>query len=102
MKEKILYILKLVIAPLFIGAVLYAITNKEEFFEVPLVIFGLILLIITVRRGVSNDKKNMNKYGKYKGDPNSIEAKQHRYKQIMLLIGALTCFLLSYVVFLLF
>ncbi len=101
MKRKIISISKLVLFPFVLGVILYSVTSGEEFFEVPLVVFGLIELIISVRKFVRNDKRNVRQRGTYKSDKNSVEYKSYVYSQSILLISAGINFLLSYIGFLL-
>ncbi len=100
-KTKITNIAILVLIPLIIGFVLYLIVQREEFFEVPLVVFGLIELLIVVRRFNKNDKKNLEKRGTYKNDKASVDYVAYKFTQMVLIYSALINFAISVLVLIL-
>jgi len=102
MKHSLRNIIILIIVPVVLGLIFTFAFQKEVIFEVTMIVFGLIELIILVSRINQFDKSNRTNQGTYKPDKSSREYLEYRYIQEILLVSALLNIALSYVYFMVF
>jgi len=100
MTKRIKSILILVMIPIFIGSIIYLITQNTNIFEIILIVFGASELIVYVRKGARTERHNMKSRGTYKADKKSVEYFIYKDSQKTLLIAAIITLALSYLAFL--
>ncbi|QWB95879.1 hypothetical protein KHQ89_08210 [Mycoplasmatota bacterium] len=102
MIKKIATILILSLVPFIPGAILAYIAGESRYLEIFLVIFALFELLALNIRFSRHDRKNMKRKGTFKRDKNNVQDQEYMHIQRVLIASALTNFVLSVLVFMIF
>lgn len=89
-----------ILIPIAIGLPLSLVYQDEIYFEVLLVVFGLIWFLILVARINSHDRENKVKTGSFRNDKTSLEYHDYITMQKMLFTAGIICLAISYIAFL--
>lgn len=89
-----------VLIPIVIGLPFSLAYHDEVYFEVSMVVFGLIWFLILVARINRHDRENKIRTGSFRNDKKSLEYYEYMTMQKMLFIAGIVCLAISYISFL--
>jgi len=101
MKINVKTMLILIAIPLVVGGALFLFFQREVLFEIPFVVFGLLLFAFYFGKISSYDRENFKEKGTIKKDKTSENYFTYRKTQNTLIVSGLINIIISYIIFLL-